>query len=640
MKSGLSIQDLWASEAVELLFAQSGFYFTIVAPDKSILDVSPAFCTLMGYTRDELLGLSIDQLTYHEDINMTNKLFQQVRQENVVLTFEKRYLSKDGRVLWFKGRSEPLRETTGEVLYRLVMLEDITVKKQNALFLEQMAAIVNASDDAIFRCSTGGKIEFWSKGAERLYGYTAEEAVGQTPAFLMANPPTEAEQAIFAKLRRGEPVRQAKGLCRHKDGHQMEVSVLIFPIRNRQGETISYAAVHRDVSELRQLSEQLRLSQRMETAGMLAGGIAHDFNNILTVIKGSCDVLSLSMTGLNEQGRGHNLALIERSADKAASLTRQLLTFSRRQKIAPEVLNPNAMLGELRPIMQRTLGEDISLDVHLLSDWQIKEDPTQLEQIILNVAINARHAMPKGGKLLIDTVNFTIGTAELPVLPGFESYMPVALPPGDYVQISISDEGTGMDRQVLERIFEPFFTTKSQGQGTGLGLAVVYGMVIQAGGGMQVQSKPGQGSIFRIFLPRVLGQPVARAQQPAVVRHTVKRGRILVLDDDASVRALIVRVLEFAGYQVSQASSAEEVLANEVLADVDLIVSDVVMPGLSGPEFSRIWLERYPDARFLFISGYIEDASQTDILMSGNFLAKPFKPAVLLQKIEVELKVG
>ncbi|MES2603619.1 MAG: ATP-binding protein, partial [Pseudomonadota bacterium] len=247
-----------------------------------------------------------------------------------------------------------------------------------------------------------------------------------------------------------------------------------------------------------------------------------------------------------------------------ASLTRQLLTFSRRQKISPEILDPNAMLEKLRTIMQRTLGEDIALATNLQSTWQIREDPTQLEQIILNVSVNARSAMPKGGKLLIDTLDFTMTDNGLTSDAGWVSYTPEPIRPGDYVMISITDNGVGMNRDVLERIFEPFFTTKAKGQGTGLGLAVVYGMVTQVGGGIHVISREGIGTIFQIFLPRVIDVPKVVKEEVTTVQATGKR-KILVVDDDTNVRGLVVRVLEFAGFEVTQADCAEQVLKNPQL---------------------------------------------------------------------------
>lgn len=632
MASRTMIQDLWATSAVARLFAHSGIGFAIVSPDRKLVDVNQTYCNMLGYSREELLQLTIADLTHPDDQKMTTKLFQSAERTNLVQTFEKRYVAKNGDAVWIRGRSEPLTDDEGGT-YRIVMLENITARKQTELFLKQMAAIVNASDDAIFRSNIQGNIEFWSKGAERLYGYTAAEAVGRSAGFIAANPYTPEEMAGIRKLMQGQVLKQSHAQSRHKDGHIIDVSVLIFPLKNNKDEVVAFAAVHRDISELRHLGEQLRLSQRMETAGMLAGGIAHDFNNILTVIKGSCDVLAQEMPELLQ---GRHLEMIERSADKAASLTRQLLTFSRRQKISPEILDPNAMLENLRTIMQRTLGEDVALATNLQSSWQIREDPTQLEQIILNVSVNARSAMPKGGKLLIDTLDFTMTEAGLSSDAGWVSYTPEPIKPGDYVMISITDNGVGMGREVLERIFEPFFTTKAKGQGTGLGLAVVYGMVTQVGGGIHVISREGIGTIFQIFLPRVLEAPKVVESQSATVQSSGKR-KVLVVDDDNNVRGLVVRVLEVAGFEITQAESAEQVLKNPQLADVDLIVSDVVMPGLTGPEFSELWLKEHPTARFLFISGYIENASQTDILQAGNFLAKPFKPSALVEKVEAML---
>ncbi|HTQ98971.1 MAG TPA: PAS domain S-box protein [Candidatus Acidoferrum sp.] len=628
-------RPLWTTKSIEQFFAHSGIAFLVVSSDRKMVDVNPAFCDMLGYRRDEVIGKSVDDITYRDDQGMTNRLFREVRGKNVTISFEKRYLAKNGSLIWCKGRSEPIDDFPGDMVYRLVMLENINMRKQKELTKRQIAAIVDASEDAMFCTGKDGGIIFWNKGAEHLYGYRTDEVLGKPAAFLAANPFNDEELELFRRLMAGEVIRYPSAMSRHKDGHVIEVSVAIFPLRNAQGERIAHAAVHRDVSELRRLGEQLRLSQRMETAGMLAGAIAHDFNNILTVIKGSCDVLAQELPELLEGGR--YLDLIERSAEKAAVLTRQLLTFSRRQKISQEILDPNDELARLRPLMQRALGEDIALDARLQSSWRIREDPTQFEQIVLNISVNARQAMPKGGRLTISTADVTL-EEQLPATdPGWDSFVPEPVAPGRYVQITIQDEGIGMARDVIERIFEPFFTTKGEGQSTGLGLSVVFGIVTQGGGGIQVLSKHGVGTAFRIFLPRVEAVVTAPVKTAPVPATGDKRGRILVMDDDANVRGLVVRVLEYAGYQVTQAGSAEEVLANETLADVDLIISDVVMPGLSGPEFSRRWLQLRPQARFLFISGYIEDAGQTDILAAGNFLAKPFKPATLLQKVEAEL---
>jgi PAS domain S-box-containing protein len=495
------IRELWATASVEMLFESSRIGFLIVAPDRRIIDANRTFCAMIGYTLEELLAKTIVDLTHPEDLGMTHSLFQRVQESNVIQTFEKRYVRKSGEELWCKLRSEGVLDEQGQIAYRMVMAEDITVSKNNEIFMGQMAAIVEASDDAIFRTDMEGVIGFWSKGAERLYGYSAEEALGQHVSFLMMADESQLIRETREKMLRGETVQFLDEVSRHKDGHQLQVSAQVYPLKNRQGSIVAFAAVHRDIGKLKQLEEQLRHSQRMETAGMLAGTVAHDFNNILTVMLGACEFIAADVPELAREGR--NLDRIERAAERAMALTRQLLAFSRRQKIAPETVDPKILLEDLMPILQRALGEDVALETRLRSQWLIREDPTQLEQIVLNLAVNARHAMPSGGRLLIETEDLTLTGEDAPVAKGWIAFSPDAMEAGSYVCISVSDTGTGMSRQVMERIFEPFFTTKEKGEGTGLGLAVVYGMVKQVGGGIRVLSRQGEGTRFRIFLPKV-----------------------------------------------------------------------------------------------------------------------------------------
>lgn len=495
------IRDLWATTAVEQLFNSSGIGFVIVAPDRAIIDANRTFCEMIGYPIDELLTMTILDLTHPEDLGLTHSLFRRARESNVIQTFEKRYMTKDGRDLWCKLRSEGVTDDSGAIVYRIVMVEDITDEKRNEVFMEQMAAIVESSEDAIFRSDLSGRIHFWSKGAERLYGYTGSDVLGRHLSFLLADEDERLIVETMKLLLRGETVMYQDEMARHKNGHLINVSAQCFPLKDKYGDIIAIAAVHRDIGKLKQLEEQLRLSQRMETAGMLAGSIAHDFNNILTVIRGSCEVIADELPGLAEQGR--NLDRIERAADRATSLTRQLLAFSRRQKSAPEIIDPGQLLEKLLAILHRALGEDIALHTQLRSTWLIREDPTQLEQIILNLSVNARHAMPGGGRLTITTQDVVLRGEELPVEKGWESFSPIRPAAGSYVCICVCDNGTGMSREVLERIFEPFYSTKDKSEGTGLGLAVVYGMVTQVQGGIHVSSLTGAGSNFCIYLPKV-----------------------------------------------------------------------------------------------------------------------------------------
>ncbi len=624
------IADLWATDTVAELFETSGIGFIIVAPDRMILDVNRTFCGKIGYSREELLTKSIVDLTHPDDLVMTQTLFQRVRDPNVIQVFEKRYMTKDGRDLWCKLRSEAVHDEQGQTLYRLVMIEDITQAKQNELFMEQMAAIIEASGDAIFRTDMHAVIQFWSKGAERLYGYTAAEAIGREAGFIRLNA-DEARLPVPPRLLQGEAFKQPHGTTRHKDGRLLDVSVLIFPLKNRRGEVIGLAAVHRDISEVKRLEEQIRHSQRMETAGMLAGSIAHDFNNILTVIKGSCDVIAEESAELVRPGS--HLDMIERSADKAAALTRQLLTFSRRQQIAPEIFDPNEKLASLSQMMQRALGEDIALETRLGSTWLIREDPTQLEQIILNLSVNARQAMPDGGRLDIETRDVELGVDPLPVYKDWLGFTPQTIVPGSYVLISVTDTGAGMQSDVLERIFEPFYSSRGKDAGTGLGLSVVYGMVTQAGGGIHVITRKDHGTTFQLYLPRVSRTELLQQEYDEETRAAPRKQFVLVIDKEADVRNLAQYILADAGYDVVTAAGMEQALRMNVSKVVDLIMTDIVMQGRGGPEFSEYWRDKHPDAKFLFTSTVVQEGRSGPRVNSRNLLWKPFTAQTLLDRV-------
>jgi two-component system cell cycle sensor histidine kinase/response regulator CckA len=628
------ISELWTSPSVTRLFDTSDLGFTLVGVDSTILDASSAFCKLLGYSREELLGKTIVDITHPEDQATSRQSFAiRARLEDTHL-YEKRYITKSGESIWVRIRSVGVRKDGGEVTYRIVMVENCSAEKESELHLEQMAAIVEQSDDAIFRMTTEGIIQYWSRGAEQLYGYKAEEVLNTHPLFLVANNDEPKIREVPERLMRGEVVSDPFGLTRHKDGHLLNVSVQLCPLTDEFGNTVAFAGVHRDVGELKLLEEQLRHSQRMETAGLLAGGIAHDFNNILTVIQGACSglVRDIPLTSPLQQ----YLELIDRSADKASRLTRQLLAFSRKQPIKPQIIDPVALLQEFMPMLMRTMGEKIELHVEFRSTSRVLEDPTQLEQIVLNLCINARYALPMGGAITVATDDVTYSSAMPLPSPGQHELYPLPLQRGRFVRLTVKDNGAGMDPLVMARIFEPFFTTKPKGEGTGLGLAVVYGIVMQSGGAIKVESEPGRGSSFQIFLPVTEGvtEPVGKVQPVAVNRS---KGRILIIEDDADVRALIVEMLEAAGFAVIEAGNPWEVLEMQPQPVVDLILTDVVMPKMSGPEFAKLWLNQHPSASFLFMSGYFDESRFPDQFNKQNLMLKPFKPDELIRRIELQL---
>jgi two-component system cell cycle sensor histidine kinase/response regulator CckA len=391
---------------------------------------------------------------------------------------------------------------------------------------------------------------------------------------------------------------------------------------------VSMLAVAHDISERKRLEERHRLGQRMESVGRLAGGVAHDFNNLLTIITGYSEML---LGGLESQNPARaSLEEIKNAAERAAGLTHQLLAFSRQQVLAPQVLDLNVAIAKMDKMLRRLIGEDIDLVASSGADLgQVKADPGQIEQIIMNLAVNARDAMPGGGKLTIEASNVD--------LEAVHTHASVTITPGPYVMLAVTDTGSGMDKETQARIFDPFFTTKELGKGTGLGLATVYGIVKQSGGFIWVYSELGVGTTFKIYLPRV--EESARTVDPLSARQTPDRGSetILVVEDDESLRSLIRTVLKANGYTVLEASRGEEAL--EICKNhpgaIDLILTDVVMPQMNGRELANRMVSARPETRVLYMSGYTDNAIvHHGVLDEGTaFLQKPFTPAALARKV-------
>jgi signal transduction histidine kinase len=408
---------------------------------------------------------------------------------------------------------------------------------------------------------------------------------------------------------------------------------------NRQLESLSEAnAQKRTEAEkertvaleaLHDTEKQLLQSQKLEAVGRLAGGISHDFNNLLTVILGYSDIMKRNLPDSHPLRR--NVEEIVRASERAASLTRQLLAFSRKQVMQPKVFELNTVVTDLEKMLRRMIGEDVELRVSLPRELgNIKADPVHLEQVIMNLVVNARDAMPKGGKLSIETCNFYLD----------ESFarVQVSVVPGDFVMLAISDTGCGMDEETRLHIFEPFFTTKEQGKGTGLGLSMVYGIVRQSGGNIWVYSEEGRGTTFKIYFPRVVAdaEDYKRSSQMSDVPCGAET--ILLVEDAELVRNLARQVLEGAGYRVLEAASAEAAidLCEQINGDrIDLLLTDVIMPGMSGNDMSRILLKKQPGMPVLYMSGYTDDAIvQHGVLEAGiNFLQKPFTPGALASKV-------
>lgn len=391
-------------------------------------------------------------------------------------------------------------------------------------------------------------------------------------------------------------------------------------------------------AKARSLEAQLQLSQRLEAVGRLAGGIAHDFNNILTAIGGYTDLL---LTDLAENDpRRHDVEEIYQASQRAASLTQQLLAFSRRQVLQPKVINLNTLVPGIEKMLRRLIGEDILFATVLHPRvGNVRADPGQIEQVIVNLAVNARDAMPSGGRLTIETRSVELDDSYATEHPG--------VMPGRYVMLAVSDTGVGMDEETRARIFEPFFTTKVRGKGTGLGLATVYGIVQQTGGHIWPESERGRGTTMRIYLPRV-DEPADQIERPGDTAPELVRGNqtILLVEDEAPVRAVTRELLARSGYTVLEAADGTAALAlidgGNAGPHVDLLLTDVIMPGMSGRELARQMQSRQPDLRVLYMSGYTDDAVIRHGMLEPGlaYLEKPFRPPLLLRKVREALRAG
>jgi PAS domain S-box-containing protein len=466
----------------------------------------------------------------------------------------------------------------------------------------------------------------WNPSAERMFGWTEADVLGARLPIL-GEEEGDASRSRLAATLAGSSYTGAEMICRRRDGSEIEVSLSAAPIRDANGRVRGIMAVLEDLSPRRQLEERLLHSQKMEAIGRLAGGVAHDFNNLLTAITGHTQILLESVP--DSKSERADLLEIDRAAARAASLTKQLLAFSRKQVLQPAVLELNALVSGIERMLRRLIGADVQL-VTVLDPGagRIKADPNQIEQVIMNLVVNARDAMPEGGTIIIETSNVQIGEQDAAAHGGAA--------PGDYVQLAITDSGVGMDRDTMSHIFEPFFTTKEAGKGTGLGLSTVYGIISQSGGHVWALSEPGQGTIFKVLLPRV------ETRTAAPVTATERRGvsgweTILLVEDEPAVRALARRVLQRYGYHVLAAGSGEEALAiaEREPGDIHLVVTDVVMPGLSGREVAQHFAQTRPGSAVLFTSGYTpDDIMRHRVIAEGApFLQKPFTPAVLAAKV-------
>jgi two-component system, cell cycle sensor histidine kinase and response regulator CckA len=493
-------------------------------------------------------------------------------------------------------------------------------------FEARYRGLLEAAPDGMVVVNGAGDIALLNLQAERQFGYQRDELVGQPVTRII--PEGFAERLIADDLRSAaDALAQQIGtglelIGRRKDGTEFPIEIMLSPLASAEG--ILVTAAIRDISVRRAVEAQLLQAQKLESVGQLAAGLAHDFNNLLTAIHGYGELLGQALP--DDDPRRADLDEILRAADRAAEMTRQLVAFSRRQILLPRVLDPAEVVEGIAPMLRRLMGEHIALVTYKEPDLgNVKADPSQLEQVILNLTVNARDAMPEGGELRIETANVE--------LDAIFAWAHPEVSPGRYVLISFTDTGVGMDPETEARAFEPFFTTKEPGNGTGLGLATVYGIVKQSGGSIYLYTEPGRGTTFKIYLPRVEDEATAVTEEVAVRPTTPGSETILLVEDNAAVRGFCRRVLEKQGYTVLEAECGTDALAIAASpsGSFDLLVTDVVMPGMQGHQLAaRLWADR-PDMPVLYISGFAENSvmSQAVSRREVGFLPKPFTAEAL-----------
>ncbi len=725
-----------------------------VAPDGTILRVNQAELDFLGYQREEYVGRNIAE--FHEDQATIDDILRRLTTGEVLHDYPARLCCKDGSIKQVLIDSSGYFDS-GEFIHTRCFTRDVTSQRSAEEITARLAAIVASSSDAIIGKTLDGIVTSWNAAAERIFGYTAEEILGQPVFTLIPSELHDSERVMLEHIARGERVEFFETVRIRKDGQRIQIALSVSPIREPRGKVVGASSIKRDiterkqaaealsqsqerlqmavkaarlgtwqwhiasntltwdeglhqlyglepgqlvtryeqfiervchedrafvaatvgralqeaggldyefrivlpdgrirwladqgrvvrhqdgnplymtgvcidVTERKQMEERLLQSQRMDSVGQLAGGIAHEANNMMSVVLGCADYV-LQRTDLPDAVR-EDVDQIWRAAKRTAGITQQLLAFSRRQVLQPQVLDLNATVRHLEPILTRTLGETRGLRMHLSpSLGPVRADPGQVEQVLINLTLNARDAMVEGGTLTVETSTVVLNEA-------YAAGKSVAtLRPGEYAALVLSDTGHGMDRAILGRIFEPFFTTKGVGQGTGLGLSTVYGIVKQSGGFIWVYSEPGLGSVFKVYFPAVrslLEPDSERAPVPAARADEM----VLVAEDEEMVRTIMARTLRDCGYAVLEAANGAEALemVNAREGRISLIVADVVMPGLGGREMAARLADRWPDVPVLFTSGYTGmDVVRRGLLDEGNeFLQKPLAPEALARKV-------
>jgi PAS domain S-box-containing protein len=592
---------------------------------------------VLGYTSEELRSSSSFEQIHPEDRGRVKEGAEEACRTGVGRPMEYRFRHKDGTWRVLESTASVIRNSEGVPDKLVIVNRDVTERKRAAEALKRsetgFRSLVGDAPYGIFKANMIGKLLMVNPALEKMLGYTSEEELLAVDlASAIYRHPAE-HQKINELFIRDHHFKDVEVEWKRKDGTFITVRCSGWPIKDESGTDMEVFA--EDVTERRVLERQLRMAQKMEAVGRLSGGIAHDFNNLLGVIIGYIQVMKRNL--IPGQPSYEYAEEIEKAGQRAVALTRQLLAFSRQQVLEPVVLNLNTLVSEMEKMLPRLIGEDIQLS--LILDpviGQVKADPGQIEQVVMNLAINARDAMPDGGKLTIQTANAELDAA-------FQREHPGSIK-GQYVMLAVTDTGTGMDPETQAQIFEPFFTTKGRDKGTGLGLATVYGVVKQSNGYVTVDSEKGKGALFKIYLPRIK-EPVATRSEGIQAPLTVRGSETVLLVEDAEpLRMLAQLFLKENGYHVLTAADGAEALqvAAQTPGPIHLLLTDVVMPGINGRVLAERLAPLHPAMKVLYMSGYTDSfIAGHGVLEEGiHLLHKPFTEDALMRKIRELLDAG
>lgn len=622
-----AVYDLTKSKRIEgereRLFTLSVDLLCVADFDGYVRQVNPAWTRTLGWSDEQLLSRPLIEFVHPDDRGETVQMERKLAVGETILDFENRLMCKDGFYRWISWNSYPLPEA-GLVFS---VARDVTERKQAEETQRRFATIIEQAAEAVVITDTKGNIQYVNPAFERISGYSSEEAVGKKANITKSG---YHDRRFYHELRSAILAGETwKGRItnRRKGGAFYHVDSTISPIRNAPGEVVAYVAIQRDITEEVELQTQLSQAQKMEAIGTLAGGIAHDFNNILQVVLGYTE-LSLMGEGISPR-MAEDLSRVYEAAKGGAELVQRLLTFSRKTEIRPRPISLNRQVQQLQKMLSRTIPKMIEIKLVLAEDLAaVNADPTQIDQILMNLAVNARDAMPDGGALTIETRNVQLD----------EDYCQVHLDvePGPYVMLAVADTGHGMDSETIQHIFEPFFTTKGPREGTGLGLATVYGVVKQHGGHVRCYSEPMRGTTFKLYLPALLPEK----NLPGIALRPLPRGgteTILLVDDEEFIRDLGTRMLTRAGYNVLAAADGSEAL--RMYADhreeISLVILDLMMPHMGGKECLLQLRNMNPAIKVIIASGHAADAVMRETSAAGarGAVNKPYEMRQVLEVV-------